>query len=29
MMQWWADFVMAADRGSMIEGGIKGMRLVG
>ena len=29
MMQWWADFVMAADRGSMIEGGIKGVRLVG
>jgi len=29
MMQWWADFVMAADRGSMIEGGMKGMRLVG
>ncbi|XPE42586.1 integrase [Shigella flexneri] len=24
-----ADFVMAADRGSMIEGGIKGMKLVG
>ena len=29
MMQWWADFVMAADRGSMIEGGMKGMRLAG
>ena len=29
MMQWWADFVMAADHGSMIEGGIKAMRLVG
>lgn len=29
MMQWWADFVMTADRGSMIEGGIKGMRLIG
>ena len=28
MMQWWADFVMAADRGSMIEGSMKGMRLV-
>ncbi|EPV4566868.1 tyrosine-type recombinase/integrase, partial [Shigella flexneri] len=27
--QWWANFVMAADRGSMIEGGIKGMKLVG
>ena len=29
MMQWWADFVMAADRGSTMEGGMKGMRLVG
>jgi len=29
MMQWWADLVMAADRGSMIEDRIKGMRLVG
>ncbi|EPT9963844.1 integrase, partial [Shigella flexneri] len=29
MMQWWANFVMAAARGSMIEGGIKGMKLVG
>lgn len=29
MMQWWADFVMAADRGGMTEGGMKGMRLVG
>ncbi|UCQ28814.1 integrase [Edwardsiella tarda] len=29
MMQWWADFVMAADRGSVIADGIKGMRLVG
>ncbi len=29
MMQWWADFVTAADHGSMIEGGMKGMRLVG
>lgn len=28
MMQWWADFVMAADRGTIIEEGIKGMRLV-
>ncbi|EOT2257147.1 integrase, partial [Shigella flexneri] len=26
---WWANFVMAAARGSMIEGGIKGMKLVG
>lgn len=29
MMQWWADFVMAADRGGMTEGGMKGIRLVG
>ncbi|ELC8011818.1 integrase, partial [Escherichia coli] len=29
MMQWWAAFVMTADRGSVIEGGIKGIRLVG
>jgi len=29
MMQWWADFVMAADRGSMIEGGMRGERLAG
>jgi integrase len=29
MMQWWADLVMAADRGSNIDGGIKEMRLVG
>ena len=29
MMQWWADFVMAADCGSIIDGGTKGMRLVG
>ena len=29
MMQWWADFVSAADSGSIIEGGIKGLRLVG
>jgi integrase len=29
MMQWWADFVMAANRGSIIYGGTKGMRLVG
>lgn len=29
MMQWWIDFVMAADRGSMIEGEMKGMQLVG
>ena len=29
MMQWWADFVMVAERGSTIEVGTKGMRLVG
>lgn len=29
MMQWWADFVSTADSGSMIEGEIKGLRLVG
>lgn len=29
MMQWWDDFVMAADRGGIIGGGIKGMRLIG
>jgi integrase len=29
MMQWWADFVMAADRGSMIVGGMRGERLTG
>ncbi len=29
MMQWWADFVNAADSGSIIEGGMKGIQLVG
>jgi len=29
MMQWWADFLIAADRGNMIKGGMKGMRLAG
>lgn len=29
MMQWWADFVMAAEHGSMIGDGIRGIRLVG
>ncbi|HHR6136530.1 TPA: integrase [Providencia alcalifaciens] len=29
MMQWWADFIEAADRGSIIEGGIRGISLVG
>jgi len=28
MMQWWADFVMAADHGSMISEGSRGIRLV-
>ena len=29
MMQWWADFIMAADSGSIIKGGMRGMRLIG
>lgn len=29
MMKWWADFIDAADRGSIIEGGIRGISLVG
>ncbi|MEY0951362.1 integrase [Providencia manganoxydans] len=29
MMQWWADFIKEADRGSIIEGGIRGISLVG
>ncbi|WP_333988055.1 integrase domain-containing protein [Providencia huaxiensis] len=29
MMQWWADFIEEADRGSIIEGGIRGVSLVG
>lgn len=29
MMQWWADFIEKADRGSIIEGGIRGISLVG
>lgn len=29
MMQWWADFIEEADRGSIIEGGIRGIPLVG
>ncbi|EOY8497951.1 integrase [Providencia stuartii] len=29
MMQWWADFIEEADRGSIIEGGIRGISLVG
>ncbi|MTC79503.1 integrase [Providencia sp. wls1916] len=28
MMQWWADFIEEADRGSIIEGGIRGISLV-
>jgi len=28
MMQWWANFVAAADQGSVIDRGIKGMKLV-
>lgn len=29
MMQWWADFIKEADSGSIIDGGNKGLRLVG
>ncbi|PNL50043.1 integrase [Proteus mirabilis] len=29
MMQWWADFIENADKGSIIEGGIRGISLVG
>lgn len=29
MMQWWADFIEEADRGSIIEGKIRGILLVG
>ncbi|EMJ7520853.1 integrase [Providencia rettgeri] len=29
MMEWWADFIESADRGSIIEGGIRGISLVG
>lgn len=29
MMQWWADFIEEADKGSIIEGGIRGISLVG
>lgn len=29
MMQWWADFIESADRGSIIEGGFRGISLVG
>ncbi|WP_025153348.1 integrase [Morganella morganii] len=29
LMQWWADFIEEADKGSIIEGGIRGISLVG
>lgn len=29
MIQWWADFVMAADNGGMIEVGSRRLKLVG
>ncbi|PHI29758.1 integrase domain-containing protein [Budvicia aquatica] len=29
MMQWWADFISAADSGSVMNSGIKGLRAVG
>lgn len=29
MMQWWADFIESADKGSIIDGGIRGISLVG
>jgi len=29
MMQWWADFVKAADSGSIVNSGVRGIRLVG
>ncbi|ECG8703983.1 integrase [Salmonella enterica] len=29
MMQWWADFIKAADSGSIIDGGKKGLHLIG
>ncbi|HCT9099298.1 TPA: integrase [Proteus mirabilis] len=29
MMQWWTDFIAEADKGSIIEGGIRGISLVG
>ena len=28
MMQWWANFVKVADRGSSIEDGYKGIKLI-
>ncbi|MFP1749473.1 integrase domain-containing protein [Lonsdalea quercina] len=29
MMQWWADFVKAADNGSVLEGGVQGLKAIG
>ncbi|VXC97662.1 integrase; CP4-57 prophage [Enterobacterales bacterium 8AC] len=29
MMQWWADFIMAADSGSVMSSGVRGLRAVG
>lgn len=29
MMQWWADFIKAADSGSIIDSGKKGLRIIG
>jgi len=29
MMQWWADFVKTADNGSVLEGGIRGLKAIG
>ncbi|WP_233971866.1 integrase domain-containing protein [Pectobacterium versatile] len=29
MMQWWADFVKAADNGSVLEGGVRGLKAIG
>ena len=28
MMEWWADFVKAADNGSLLEGGIRGLKAI-
>ncbi|MCT6953299.1 tyrosine-type recombinase/integrase, partial [Salmonella enterica] len=29
MMQWWADFIEAADAGSILAGGVRGIKLAG
>ena len=29
MMQWWADFVKAADNGSLLEGGGRELKAIG